>query len=56
MEEDPIFPEHLSESSLIPLIKTGQLFMGKLFISSNNVYEGKINVENLGFQVRIVGE
>jgi hypothetical protein len=56
MEEESIFPEHLSEASLIPLIKTGQLLMGKLFISSNNVHEGKISVDNLGFQVRIVGE
>jgi exosome complex exonuclease DIS3/RRP44 len=30
--------------------------MGKLSISSNNIHEGRINCESLGFQVRIVGE
>jgi exosome complex exonuclease DIS3/RRP44 len=40
----------------MPLIKTGQLLLGKLFISNNNIHEGRINCESLGFQVRIVGE
>ena len=42
MEEESIFKEHLDEQDLIQKIKKGEIFMGKLNISSNNTNEAKI--------------